>query len=102
MSDRLKADLQSLQRSYALVFGRNPERDTAVALVLRDLATEGYAHHSTFDADPRVHAYREGRRYMWLHIQELLAIPHEEIWGRYRRQLEFQRPASPDEEEVFA
>lgn len=98
---RLKADLQTLQRAYAMVFGREGERGEAVAIVMRDLALEGHAHHSTFDPDGRIHARREGRRDMWLHIQELLNIPHQELWGRYRKQLEFQQPAAPADEERF-
>ena len=87
----LQADLQSLQRAYALVFGRTTdERDTAVAVVLRDLAEVCHAHHSTFDADARVHARLEGRRDVWLRIQELRNIPNEELWGRLRKQVQYQ------------
>ncbi len=98
--DKLKTDLGALQRAYALVFGRtSEERDTAVAIVLRDLATEGFAHHSTFDPDPRTHARNEGRRDIWLRIQELRNISTDELWGRLRRQVGYQQPALDDDED---
>lgn len=98
--DKLKTDLASLQRAYALVFGRaSDERDTAVAIVLRDLATEGFAHHSTFDPDPRVHARNEGRRDIWLRIQELRNISTDELWGRLRKQFNYVPPPVDDDED---
>lgn len=83
-----KQRFDATRRAYALVFSRGPEVTTAVATVLRDLANECFAFHTTFDADPRIHARREGRRDVWLHIQEMLQVPNDEAWARYRQQFE--------------
>ena len=101
-TDKLKTDIQELQRATALVFGRGvPERETAVAIFLRHFAMEGFAHHSTFDPDPRVHAFNEGKRHMWLILEELRHMTTEEIWDRYRRRLEIRREPPAVEENEF-
>lgn len=83
-----RQELQHLQRAYTLVFGRTePERDTAVSIVLRDLATICFAHEPAWDADARRHAYHEGRRSVWLHIQRLRNISNEELWSDLRRKV---------------
>lgn len=47
--------------------------------VLKDLARFCRAATSTFDTDARVHAYREGRREVWLRIQTMLNLPESRL-----------------------
>lgn len=48
--------------------------------VLKDLARFCRANVSTFDADPRLHAVAEGRREVWLRIQNNLRLSPADIW----------------------
>jgi len=41
------------------------------------------AHESTFAADPRAHAVLEGRREVWLRIQNHLNMETEQLWDLY-------------------
>lgn len=65
------------QRSYHLVF---PHRSEAAKAVLDDLARFCRAEETTFHADARIHAVLEGRREVWLRIQEHLRLSSEELW----------------------
>jgi len=58
-------------------------RAPSAHLVMRDLARFCNAHSSTFSADAREHAVMEGRREVWLRIQEHLHLPDEELWSLY-------------------
>lgn len=49
--------------------------------VLRDLARFCRAHQSTFHTDARAHAVAEGRREVWLRIQQHLQLSDDELWG---------------------
>jgi len=51
--------------------------------VLRDLAKFCRANQSTFHADPRVHAVAEGRREVWLRIQQHLNLTDDQLWQIY-------------------
>lgn len=51
----------------------------AQVAVIRDLRRFCHAETPTFDADPRVHALREGRREVWLRIERFLALSDGEI-----------------------
>lgn len=67
-----KDDKRELARAYRRAFeGKDGE------LILKDLAHFCHANRPTFDPgdDPngRKHAFREGRREVWLRIQEALA-----------------------------
>jgi hypothetical protein len=48
--------------------------------VLQDLAKFCRAHESTFHPDPRVHAALEGRREVWLRIEQHLKLSDEDLW----------------------
>ncbi len=48
--------------------------------VLKDLAKFCRAHTTTYHPDPRIHAVLEGRREVWLKIQEHLQLSMEEIY----------------------
>ena len=47
--------------------------------VLADLAGFCRADQSCFDADPRIHAVLEGRREVWLRIQQHLNLSSEQL-----------------------
>lgn len=49
--------------------------------VLKDLARFCRANESTFNPDPRTHALLEGRREVWLRIQEHLQLTPEQIYS---------------------
>jgi hypothetical protein len=63
--------------AYVRVFD---EKNVFTVEVLKDLAEFCRAHKSTFHPDPRVHAVLEGRREVWLRIQEQLQLSNEEIY----------------------
>ena len=48
-------------------------------LLLRDLRKFCRADESCFDADPRIHAAFEGRREVWLRINDFLTLSPEEL-----------------------
>lgn len=62
------------RRAYEAVF-KGPKAET----VLADLKRFCHAETSTFDADPRIHAFREGRREVWLRIQSYMALTEEQV-----------------------
>lgn len=67
--------------AYNRVFDRqSPYTET----VLKDLAVFCRAHHSTFLPDARAHAVLEGRREVWLKIQEYLQMTVEEIYELHK------------------
>lgn len=47
--------------------------------VLIDLAKFCRAHESAFHPDPRMHAVIEGRREVWLRIQNFLGLSEQEL-----------------------
>lgn len=51
--------------------------------VLLDLARFCRAEQSTFHADARVHAVLEGRREVWLRIQEHLKLSDDQLFALY-------------------
>jgi hypothetical protein len=63
------------QTAYLKVFN-GPYSDT----VLRDLARFCRAHSSTFHPDPHVRCQLEGRREVWLRIQQHLQLDDEALW----------------------
>lgn len=52
-------------------------------VVLRDLMKFCRAEESCFDADPRIHAALEGRREVWLRIQQHLNLTSEQLYELY-------------------
>lgn len=48
--------------------------------VLKDLARFCRADVSTFHPDARLHAVAEGRREVWLRIQQQLRLSDEQLW----------------------
>ncbi len=77
---KTKQFLFARQTSYIAAF-RNPHGER----VLQDLAKFCRANESTFNADPRMHAVFEGRREVWLRIQQHLNLSQEEMWKLFGR-----------------
>jgi len=75
---RFKDILQGKKVAYNKVFDRNNVYTDAV---LKDLAKFCRAHKSTFLPDARASAVLEGRREVWLMIQEYLELEVEEIYS---------------------
>ena len=75
------------QRNYLTVF--NPEAPTTKE-VLDDLMQFCMADQSTFNVDGRIQAMYEGRRQVWLRIQQHLQLDSQSLWelmttGKVRR-----------------
>lgn len=75
---RARTSLRDRQSNYQTVF-LNPKGEK----VLADLAKFCRAHESTFHPDPRVQAALEGRREVWLRIQEHLKLDPDKLWAIY-------------------
>ena len=65
------------RHAYVQTFKREA---LANSIVLKDLAKFCRATESCFNADPRLHAVLEGRREVWLRIQEFLQLTDEELF----------------------
>lgn len=76
--DKLRQALMGRRHQYQLTFRSPPGQ-----AVLKDLARFCRANETTFHADPRAHALAEGRREVWLRIQQHLHLPPEELWALY-------------------
>ena len=73
--DKLRQLIGARQRSYKQTF-KGPVAEE----VLRDLARFCRANTSTFHEDARLHAVAEGRREVWLRIQNHLQLSPAELW----------------------
>lgn len=73
--------LRGRKRAYQLAFG-----SPAGQAVLADLATFCRANETCFNPDPRIHAVAEGRREVWLRIQEHLNLSSEQLVALYAGQ----------------
>lgn len=74
-----------LEQIRAFVFGRRAAyvrtfNSPGAQPVLEDLARFCRAAESTFDPDPRVAAVLEGRREVWLRIQQHLRLSPDELF----------------------
>lgn len=77
----------TIDRVKSLIFGRAfaynhvfKKENAFAQVVLRDLAKFCRAYETTFSADPRIHAAMEGRREVWLRIQEHLQLTPDHIY----------------------
>ena len=70
--------LRGRSQSYKLTFG-NPTGNR----VLADLAKFCRANDTTFHADPRIAANLDGRREVWLRIQNHLRLNPEQLMSIY-------------------
>lgn len=73
--------LQQRKRAYMISLG-DPNNRAAQA-VLKDLARFCYATDSCMVADVRVHAFNEGKRAVWLRIQQHLNLPEHDLYTLY-------------------
>lgn len=74
--ERARQFLGERRQQYRTVF------DNPVGLeVLVDLAKFCRAHESTFHPDPRAAAMLDGRREVWLRIQQHLKLTDDQIWA---------------------
>lgn len=72
-----KRKLHHVAFAYNRVFdNKSPYTET----VLKDLAKFCRAHTTTYHPDPRIHAVLEGRREVWLKIQQHLQLTIEEVY----------------------
>lgn len=69
-------DLVRLKRSYREVFS-----SPAGKRVLRDLAKACHAATTTFDENPNEQSRKEGKRQIFLRIQNMINVPDEEVWS---------------------
>lgn len=76
--DKLRIALGDRRHAYRMLF-RGPHAD----VVLKDLARFCRAHEPTFHADTRAHALAEGRREVWLRIQNHLRLSPDDLWTLY-------------------
>jgi hypothetical protein len=54
-------------------------------MVLEDLAKFCRAHESTFHAEERVAGRLDGRREVWLRIQQHLQLSEDALWKLYHK-----------------
>lgn len=76
--------LNNRQQAYKQLFGGEGEH---IKQVLKDLAGFCRANTSSFHPDQRVHAVLEGRREVWLRIQQHLTLPINELQELYLTQI---------------
>lgn len=76
--DKLRGWVATRRTNYIRTFN-NPTGEE----VLRDLAHFCRANKSTFHSDARAHAVMEGRREVWLRIQQHLNLNDAELWELY-------------------
>ena len=79
--DLFKRKLHGLAFAYNRVFDKKSPFTEAV---LKDLAKFCRAHQTTYHPDPRIHAVLEGRREVWLKIQEYLNMTIDEIYELHK------------------
>lgn len=69
-------DFVRLKNAYRAVFATSEGKR-----VLEDLAKVCHAASTTFDADPREQSRREGKRQVWLRIQNMIHSTDDEIFN---------------------
>ena len=80
-ADRLRKYFRRRHIAYNQVFSHSNQ---FTRVVLMDLAKFCRAHDSTFHKDERAATLMEGRREVWLRIQEHLNLSVEEIYALHR------------------
>lgn len=73
--DKAKSFLRSRRLAYIRTF-----EGPVAAEVLADLAKFCRAHKSTAHADPHMAARLDGRREVWLRLQQHLQLNDEDLW----------------------
>lgn len=80
--EKAKVFLKTRKFAYHQVFHKE---NVYTKEVLKDLANFCRAHATTFNPDERVHAVLEGRREVFLRIQQHLNLSEDELWELYGR-----------------
>lgn len=76
--EKLRIALHERRHAYQKVFaGPLGEK------VLKDLARFCRAHETTGHVDPRMAAVLDGRREVWLRIQQHLQLSPQQLWSLY-------------------
>lgn len=82
--DKLSAVMKMIRRrkfAYNMVFARE---NKYTHVVLTDLARFCRAHETTFHQNDRMHAILEGRREVFLKIQQYLNLTEDEIYQLHK------------------
>lgn len=82
--ERAKDFFARRKTAYQIVFARDSQM---AQVVLKDLARFCRAHEPTFHVDARAHALAEGRREVWLRIQEHLHLSADELWSLHGKEM---------------
>lgn len=80
--DGIKRVLLSRKQAYERTFD---SKNADSMIVMKDLARFCRADKSTFHEDPRVAANLDGRREVWLRIQQYLNLSSDELWEITRK-----------------
>lgn len=75
-----KSHLQVRKSAYCVTFNKMA---VAPRKVLEDLAKFCLANTSCFVADPRTHAFNEGKRAVWLRINQHLHLDEDDLYDLY-------------------
>ncbi len=78
MSEPAKAFLASRANAYKRVFALD---NHDVQLILTDLMKFCRVMESTFHPDPRIAAQLDGRREVFLRLQQHLHLSHDQLWA---------------------
>lgn len=73
------------KRSGAFKRTFTPSRNPDATTVLAVLAEACFADKSTFHADPRVHAFNDGMRQVWIILQHYTQLTEQELREIYVR-----------------
>lgn len=82
MLQKAKDWLTGRQRAYRTVFDSPAGRE-----VLADIEKFCRANESTFHPDPRVAAQLDGRREVWLRIQQHMQMDSSALWALYNERM---------------
>lgn len=75
--------LDQRRRAYQTVFGGERGKE-----VLQDLVIFCGSKRSSFSSDALEMAFREGRREVWLRIEQHLNLTDDDIWNLFQREKE--------------
>jgi len=79
--EQAKAFVSQRKAAYCRVFEINGKDGK---FVLEDLAEFCRAHSSTYDPDPRLADRLDGRREVWLRLQQHLQLTDQQLWSLYK------------------
>lgn len=79
---KLKSTAVDVLRERKTAYGQTFDTEAAKA-VIEDLKRFCRANESTFHVDARAHAVLEGRREVWLRIQDYMELSVEQLTEKY-------------------